>query len=109
MAGSRRRGLPDGIHYGGAIAFLVLVTFVSRVDVGLVDGLEMLLDGGSPDRHHRRRRVGGLLPCDEAGDPDRPGALPSFEAVRFMDGAQFEVFVADLFGVWHIERFCVGE
>src|SRR5215212_6063867 len=45
MAGSRRRGLPDGIHYGGAIAFLVLVTFVSRVDVGLVDGLEMLLDG----------------------------------------------------------------
>ena len=38
---------------------------------------------GSPDRDHRRRRVGGLLPCDEAGDPDRPGALPTLRGGPF--------------------------
>jgi hypothetical protein len=44
--------------------------------------------------------------------PTTPTALElsrRFEAVRSMDGAQFEVFVADSSGQWDIGRWCVGE
>src|ERR687886_722396 len=96
MAGPRR-GLPDGIFYGGALAFLVLMIYVSLIDVGIVDGYKILLGGAL--------LIGAIavvvwVAWHLLNRPTTPTALElsrRFEAVRFMDGAQFEVFVADLF------------
>ena len=44
MSGSGHR-LPDAIFYGGVGAFLVLLVFVSRGDVGLIRGWQILLGG----------------------------------------------------------------
>jgi len=108
MTRSGRR-LPDSIFYGGAGAFLALLIFVLRGDVGLIRGFEILL--------------GGTLLIGIIGAvvwvawhlwqmPKTPTALElsrRFEAVRFMDGAQFEVFVADLFrAMGHRALLCGG-
>jgi hypothetical protein len=98
MTGSGNR-LPDAIFYGGVSACLVLLVFVSRGDVGLIRGCEILLGGT-------------LLVGTLAGvvwvvrhlwqTPTTPTAMElsrRFESVRTMDGARFEVFVADLFRV----------
>ena len=96
MSGSGNR-LPDVIFYGGVSACLVLLVFVSRGDVGLIRGFEILLGG--------TLLIGTLA----AGvwvvrhlwqTPTTPTALElslRFESVRSMDGARFEVFIADLF------------
>ena len=96
MSGSGNR-LPDVIFYGGVGACLVLLVFVSRGDVGLIRGCKLLLGGT-------------LLIGTLAGlvwvvrhlwqTPTTPTAMElsrRFESVRCMDGARFEVFVADLF------------
>ena len=96
MTGSGNR-LPDAIFYGGVSACLVLLVFVLRGDVGLIRGCEILLGGT-------------LLIGTLAGvvwvvrhlwqTPTTPTAMElsrRFESVRSMDGARFEVFVADLF------------
>jgi hypothetical protein len=108
MTRSGRR-LPDSIFYGGAAAFLALLIFVLRGDVGLIRGFEILL--------------GGTLLIGIIGavvwvawhlwqKPTTSTALElsrRFEAVRFMDGAQFEVFVADLFrAMGHRALLCGG-
>ena len=108
MTRSGRR-LPDSIFYSGASAFLALLIFVLRGDVGLIRGFEILL--------------GGTLLIGIIGavvwvawhlwqKPTTPTALElsrRFEAVRFMDGAQFEVFVADLFrAMGHRALLCGG-
>jgi hypothetical protein len=96
MSGSGNR-LPDAILYGGVIACLALLVLVSRGDVGLIRGGKILFGGT-------------LLVATLAAivwvarrlwhTPTTPTALElsrRFESVRSMDGARFEVFIADLF------------
>ena len=96
MTGSGNR-LPDAIFYGGVSACLALLVFVSRGDVGLIRGCEILLGG---------TLLIGTLACvvwvvwHLWQTPTTPTAMElsrRFESVRCMDGARFEVFVADLF------------
>src|SRR5215218_5819817 len=96
MSGSGNR-LPDVIFYGGVGACLVLLVFVSRGDVGLIRGCKLLLGG--------TLLIGTLAGLVWAlrhlwQTPTTPTAMElsrRFESVRCMDGARFEVFVADLF------------
>ncbi len=96
MSGSGNR-LPDVIFYGGVGACLVLLVFVSRGDVGLMRGCKILLGG--------TLLIGTLAGLVWAvrhlwQTPTTPTAMEisrRFESVRSMDGARFEVFVADLF------------
>jgi HJR/Mrr/RecB family endonuclease len=96
MSGSGRR-LLDGIVYGAVIAAMVLLYVVARRDVGLIEGLKELLAG--------LLLIGIVVAVVWVGWPlwnrsATPTAMElsrRFEAVRSMDGAQFEVFVADLF------------
>jgi Restriction endonuclease len=108
MTGSGRR-LPDTIFYGGALAFLALLMFVSRDDVGLIRSFEILLGGAL--------LIGTIVAVVWVTwylwqKPTTPTALElsrRFEAVRLMDGAQFEVFVADLFrAMGHRTVLCGG-
>jgi Restriction endonuclease len=95
VAGSGRR-LADVIFYGAVLAALVLLNLVARRGLGVMDGLEELL-------------AGCLLIWTVAtvawvawriwSRPTTPTAREfseRFEAVRFMSGTQFELFVADL-------------
>ena len=96
MSGSGNR-LRDAIFYGGVSACLVLLVFVSRGDVGLIRGFEILLGG--------TLLIGTLAAVVWVvrhlwQTPTTPTALElsrRFESVRSMDGARFEVFIADLF------------
>jgi hypothetical protein len=96
MTGSGK-GLPDVIFYGVVSAFLVLLVFVSRGDVGLVRGSQILFGG--------TLLIGTLAAVVWVAwhlrqTPTTPTALDlnrRFESVRSMDGPGFEVFVADLF------------
>ena len=108
MTGSGNR-LPDAIFYGGVSAFLALLVFVSRGDVGLIRGCEILLGG--------TLLVGILAAVVWVArhlwqTPTTPTALElsrRFESVRSMDGARFEVFVADLFrAMGHRVMLCAG-
>src|ERR687898_350932 len=117
MTGSGRR-LPDIAFYGGVSALMVLLIFVSRSDIGLIRGIRILLGG--------TLLVGTIVAVVWVAwhlwqKPTTPTALElsrRFEAVRSMDGARFEVFVADLFGSrsswptssrpWDIGRCCAG-
>ena len=97
------------IPYGAAIAALVLLNFVMLRDVGLSEALTELGVGLS------------LIVIVAAlawvvwylwSRPTTPTALElsrRFEAVRLMDGAQFEFFVADLFrAMGHPAVVCGG-
>jgi Restriction endonuclease len=96
MIGSGNR-LPDAILYGGVSACLVLLVIVSRGDIGLIRGCEILLGG--------TLLIGTLAAVVWVvwhlwQTPTTSTALElsrRFESVRSMDGARFEVFVADLF------------
>ncbi|MDQ3497694.1 MAG: restriction endonuclease [Actinomycetota bacterium] len=95
MAGPRKQ--PDRILGGGAIGVVVLLSIVSHDSMGLVEGLKWLLGG--------LLLMGvvvavALVPWYLWNRPSTPTAEElslRFEAVRSMSGAQFEVFVADLF------------
>jgi len=95
VAGSSR-GL-DWILGGGALAFVLLLGFVSNSTMDLTESLKWLLGGllliGSI--------VAALLVAWHLWSrPTTPTARElslRFEAVRSMSGAQFEVFTADLF------------
>src|SRR5215203_4386310 len=88
---------PDGIFYGGVFALVVLLIYLNLNDVGLIKALKVefagvLLVGTAVAvvyvAWHVRNR------------PTTPTALElsrRFEEVRYMTGAQFEVFLADLF------------
>jgi Restriction endonuclease len=108
MSGSGHR-LPDAILYGGVGAFLVLLVFVSRGDVGLIRGCAMLLGG--------TLLIGTLVALvwvvwHLGQAPTTPTALElflRFESVGTMDGARFEVFMADLFrAMGHHVVLCGG-
>jgi hypothetical protein len=108
MSGSGLR-LPDAIVYGGVSAFLVLLVFVSRDDVGLIRGCAILFGGTF--------LIGTLAAVVWVArhlwqTPTTPTALElslRFESVRSMDGARFEVFVADLFrAMGHRVVLCGG-
>src|SRR5829696_8554339 len=108
MSGPGNR-LPDATFYGGVIACLVLLVLVSRGDVGLIRGGEILCGG--------TLLVGTLAAVLwVAGHlwqtPTTPTALElsrRFESVRSMDGASFEIFVADLFkAMGHRVVLCGG-
>jgi hypothetical protein len=96
MTGSGNR-IPDVIFYAGVGAFLALLVFVSRGDVGLIRGCEILFGG--------TLLIGTLaavvwMAWNLWQTPTAPTALElsrRFESVRSMDGTRFEVFVADLF------------
>jgi len=95
MAGPSKQ--PDRILGGGAIGVVVLLSIVSHDSMGLVEGLKWLLGG--------LLLMGvvvavALVPWYLWNRPSTPTAEElslRFEAVRSMSGAQFEVFVADLF------------
>jgi hypothetical protein len=108
MSGSGHR-LPDAILYGGVGAFLVLLVFVSRGDVGLIRGCAMLLGG--------TLLIGTLIALvwvvwHLGQTPTTPTALTlslRFESVRSMNGPRFELFVADLFrAMGHRVVLCGG-
>jgi HJR/Mrr/RecB family endonuclease len=108
MTGSGRR-LPDIAFYGGVSALMVLLIFVSRSDIGLIRGIRILLGG--------TLLVGTIVAVVWVAwhlwqKPTTPTALElsrRFEAVRSMDGARFEVFVADLFkAMGHRTLLCGG-
>jgi restriction system protein len=95
MTGSRRQ--QDRILGGGAIGIVVLLSLVSHDSMGLMEGLRWLLIG--------LLLIGIVVavlwvPWYLWNRPTTPTAEElsvRFEAVRSMSGAQFEVFVADLF------------
>ena len=95
VAGSSKQ--LDWILNGGALAFIVLLGFVSSSTMGLTESLKWLLGGllliGSI--------VAIALVAWYLGNrPTTPTARElalRFEAVRSMSGAQFEDFTADLF------------
>jgi hypothetical protein len=95
MTGSSRQR--DRILGGGAIGIVVLLSLVSRDSMGLMEGLKWLLVG--------LLLIGIVvtvlwLPRHLWTSPTTPTAVElsvRFEGVRSMSGAQFEVFVADLF------------
>jgi hypothetical protein len=108
MIGSGNR-LPDAILYGGVSACLVLLVIVSRGDIGLIRGCEILLGG--------TLLIGTLAAVVWVvwhlwQTPTTSTALElsrRFESVRSMDGARFEVFVADLFrAMGHRVVLCGG-
>ena len=95
MAGSRKQ--PDRIVGGGAIGVVLLLSIVSHDSMGLMEGLKWLLGG--------LLLIGvvvavALVPWylwNRLSTPTAEELSLRFEAVRSMGGAQFEVFVADLF------------
>jgi hypothetical protein len=95
MAGSRKQ--PDRILGGGAIGVVALLSIVSHDSMGLMEGLKWLLGG--------LLLIGvvvaiALVPWylwNRLTTPTAEELSLRFEAVRSMSGAQFEVFVADLF------------
>jgi len=108
MSGPGNR-LPDATFYGGVIACLVLLVLVSRGDVGLIRGGEILCGG--------TLLVGTLAAVVWVArhlwqTPTTPTALElsrRFESARSMDGASFEIFVADLFkAMGHRVVLCGG-
>jgi HJR/Mrr/RecB family endonuclease len=108
MGGSGHR-LPDAIFYGGVGVFLALLVFVSRGDVGLIRGCAILFGG--------TLLIGTLAAVVWVTrhlwqTPTTPTALElslRFESVRFMDGARFEGFIADLFrAMGHRVVLCGG-
>jgi hypothetical protein len=96
MAGSSGRQ-SDGILYGGALAFTVLLGFVSSSSMDLTEGFKVLLGGSL--------LIGSVVAILWVAwylrsRPTTPTARElslRFEEVRSMSGAQFEVFIADLF------------
>jgi len=108
MTGSGKR-VRDVIYNGAGIAFVGLLIFVSRDDVGLVRGFEILLGG--------TLLIGIIAAVVWVAwhlwqRPTTQTAIElsrRFEEVRFMDGAQFELFVADLFrAMGHRAVVCGG-
>ena len=108
MTGSGNR-LPDAIFYGGVSACLVLLVFVSRGDVGLIRGCEILFGG--------TLLIGALAGVVWVArhlwqTPTTPTALElsrRFDSIRSMDGGRFEAFVADLFRTMgHRVMLCGG-
>jgi Restriction endonuclease len=108
MTGLGRR-LPDITFYGGVSALMVLLIFVSRSDIGLIRGFQILLGGTF--------LVGTIVAAVWVAwylwqKPTTPTGLElsrRFEAVRYMDGARFEVFVSDLFrAMGHPVVLCGG-
>jgi hypothetical protein len=108
MTGSGNR-LPDAIFYGGVSVCLALLVLVSRGDVGLIRGCEIL--------YGCTLLIGTLAGVVWVArhlwqTPTTPTALElsrRFESVRSMDGARFEAFVADLFRTMgHRVMLCGG-
>jgi restriction system protein len=107
MAGSGKRQ-PIGILSGGALAFVLLMMFVSNSSVEMAEAYKILLAGAFI--------IGGvvavtLVALHVWNRPTTPTALElseRFEEVRFMSGAQFEVFVADLFEAMGHQTMVLG-
>jgi restriction system protein len=107
MAGSGKRQ-PVGILSGGALAFVLLMMFVSNRSVEMAEAYKILLAGAF--------LIGGvvavaLVALHVWNRPTTPTALElseRFEEVRFMSGAQFEVFVADLFEAMGHQTMVLG-
>jgi restriction system protein len=107
MAGSGKRQ-PVGILSGGALAFVLLMMFVSNSSVEMAEAYKILLAGAF--------LIGGvvavaLVALHVWNRPTTPTALElseRFEEVRFMSGAQFEVFVADLFEAMGHQTMVLG-
>jgi restriction system protein len=96
MAGPGRR-LADAIFYGAVLAVLVLLMLVARRDVGLAEGLEELCAGLLLIGTVATVALVALRLWSRPRTQTAKEFARRFEDVRFMGGAQFEVFVADLF------------
>jgi restriction system protein len=107
MAGSRGTQ-QDRILSGAALAFVVLMLFAFRDSVELAQAYKIMLVGAF--------LIGGvvafaLVALHVWNRPTTPTALElseRFEEVRFMSGAQFEVFVADLFEAMGHQTMVLG-
>jgi hypothetical protein len=107
MAGTGKRP-PDGIIYGGFLALVVLLISLDIGDVGLIKGLKIELAGVL--------LVGTVIAVTWViwhlrNRPATPTALElsrCFEAIHSMSGAEFEVFVADLFGAMGHQVIVLG-
>src|SRR5919202_3654492 len=92
-----RRRQPDGIYYGGVFALIVLLIYLRLENVVLIEQFKVLLAGFL--------LVGTVVAVyyvawHVRNMPTTPTAVElsrRFEEVRYMNGAQFELFVADLF------------
>ena len=102
MSKSRRQS--GGSLVGGVIGLVVLLYLVSPNRDGVIEALDVLLGGllllgitaaGVWVAWHLWRRL---------RTPKARELSKRFEAVRSMSGAQFEVFMADLFRRWAIKR-----
>jgi len=91
------KGPPDGILYGGAFALMALAIYLSLNEVEVIKALKVEVAGVL--------LVGTVVAVvyvvwHVRNRPTTPTALElheRFEDVRYMSGAQFEIFVADLF------------
>jgi HJR/Mrr/RecB family endonuclease len=96
MTGSRKSP-PDGIVYGGVLALIVLLIYLRLENVGLIEQLkvllvEFLLVGTVVAVFYVVWHVRNMPTTPTTVELSR-----RFEEVRYMSGAQFELFVADLF------------
>jgi hypothetical protein len=106
MTGSGR-GQPDVIFQGAALAFLALSFGVWSDDVGLGRNLERLLGGGLLIFTIAVVVWVALYLRQKPTTPTVRELSRRFEEVRFMDGGQFEAFVADLFrAMGHRAELC---
>ena len=87
----------DWILGGGALAFFVLLGFVSDSTMELTKALELLFGGSLLIGSVVAALWVALYLRTRPTTPTARELSSRFEAVRSMGGAQFEVFVADLF------------
>jgi hypothetical protein len=103
------RGQPDAIVQGAALAFLALSFVVWSDEVGLIRNLERLLGGGLLILTIATVVWVALYLRQKPTTPTAQELSRRFEEVRFMDGGQFEAFVADLFmAMGHRAQLCGG-
>jgi restriction system protein len=103
------RGQPDAIVQGAALAFLALSFVVWSDKVGLIRNLERLLGGGLLIFTIATIVWVALYLRQKPTTPTAQELSRRFEEVRFMDGGQFEAFVADLFrAMGHRAELCGG-
>jgi hypothetical protein len=108
MTGSGRVQ-PDVIFQGAVLAFLALTFVVWSDDVGLVRNLERFLGGGLLIFTIAVVVWVALYLRQKPTTPTAQELSRRFDEVRFMDGGQFEAFVADLFmAMGHRAQLCGG-
>jgi len=107
--GGSKRGRPDVIFQGALLALLALMVVVWSDHVGLVRNIERLLGGGFLIFTVATVVWVALYLRQKPTTPTALELSRRFEEVLFMDGGQFEAFMADLFrAMGHRAQLCGG-